>query len=613
MTVRTVVLDVVLWVRLTIAIAAALVSKVVAAIRGRRAAVVPPGSTAQPVRVAVIGGGIAGVSAAWALQELGASLPEGAPAIEVHLFEERPVLGGNAKTHLWAPLGNKDDDAAVRTGLSVLGWPAAYFKNYEVLLERLGIAREAVRPKFAVSTDGETLTWAHGEANGRWSADMQKWDRGVAAIRAVNDWFGRTLPAFAERLMGAWSPLGVPPPSDAPPSFYEVSMLSPMNLIPAKFVMCTVFGVSQEFWQTVVVAVYSSSFLTGILNDVPAVIIPALDDIISVGTSDPVKSLNTWTENSSVVFAALAERIGSRNITVGANIDGFEVVHGNDGRSRQRVVLRGGAIREFDFTVFACPASSVDKLTAQTRPVRTMLFNTVIGSIRYETERDRNFVHGDIHTDRDVLPAAIQKTYFSKRFSNYVRVLDRQRGLCCNVFTLGTWIPPALAHAEALLRSKSQNSVGQLTMETTHSGGALDLYVSYDAYNNSNLSVRPDDGRPQVRPRPQYVAGEVDNSFAHPVLSPKAMALAASLALLQGQHGVFYCGSYATPGNGHDLSHLSGLAAAAAVVEATMGAVGDRTASSTAAGDKMKYYAHAGHASPHAARDFIDLRRLMGL
>lgn len=43
-------------------------------------------------RVAVIGGGIAGCGAAWALRKSGH---------DVVLYEERDVLGGNAKTHTW--------------------------------------------------------------------------------------------------------------------------------------------------------------------------------------------------------------------------------------------------------------------------------------------------------------------------------------------------------------------------------------------------------------------------------------------------------------------------------------------------------------------------------
>lgn len=73
----------------------------------RRTRVGARNADASPrARVAVIGGGIAGSSCAWALQQDG---------FEAHLFEAADCVGGNAKTFVW-PDGQ-------RTGLSVLAWP----------------------------------------------------------------------------------------------------------------------------------------------------------------------------------------------------------------------------------------------------------------------------------------------------------------------------------------------------------------------------------------------------------------------------------------------------------------------------------------------------------
>ena len=59
---------------------------------------------------------------------------------------------------------------------------------------------------------------------------------------------------------------------------------------------------------------------------------------------------------------------------------------------------------------------------------------------------------------------------------------------------------------------------------------------------------------------------------------------------MQGRRGLYFCGSFATPGNGHDLSLCSGLAVACALGAA---------------------YPFADDAS--AAADFVRLRRLMGV
>ena len=53
----------------------------------------------------------------------------------------------------------------------------------------------------------------------------------------------------------------------------------------------------------------------------------------------------------------------------------------------------------------------------------------------------------------------------------------------------------------------------------------------------------------------------VDNSGSHPSFSTRNLLIAFALRWVQGRGGVYYCGSYTTPGNGHDLSLLSGLCA----------------------------------------------------
>ena len=104
---------------------------------------------------------------------------------------------------------------------------------------------------------------------------------------------------------------------------------------------------------------------------------------------------------------------------------------------------------------------------------------------------------------------------------------------------------------------------------------------------------------------PAKVVGEVENVRAHPLLSPRNHAAALALRFAQDQAadgygdlsgrgtGVFFCGNYSTPGNGHDLSLLSGFA-----VAHRLGAP----------------YPRAWKVRDAAAfRDFSKLRRLLGL
>ena len=65
-------------------------------------------------------------------------------------------------------------------------------------------------------------------------------------------------------------------------------------------------------------------------------------------------------------------------------------------------------------------------------------------------------------------------------------------------------------------------------------------------------------------PGPSHVEGAVSNLGAHPCFSTRNLLVFGLLRFLQGRDRVFFCGSYTTPGNGHDLSLLSGLVAAEA-------------------------------------------------
>ena len=55
-----------------------------------------------PLRIAIIGGGVSGLSLAYYLQKLGSQVPQ---QIEVTIFERKATLGGNAET-VWVDLGS---------------------------------------------------------------------------------------------------------------------------------------------------------------------------------------------------------------------------------------------------------------------------------------------------------------------------------------------------------------------------------------------------------------------------------------------------------------------------------------------------------------------------
>ena len=66
-------------------------------------------------------------------------------------------------------------------------------------------------------------------------------------------------------------------------------------------------------------------------------------------------------------------------------------------------------------------------------------------------------------------------------------------------------------------------------------------------------------------PKKSQVLDQVYNHWNHPHLTTVILGAQYLLRYIQGRNGVYFCGSLATPGNGHDLSFCSGMAVACAI------------------------------------------------
>ena len=432
-------------------------------------------------RIAVIGAGIAGCGAAWSLARAG---------FDITLYEQHAALGGNAKTQTWT----LSDGREVVTGLSVLAWPDLYFHNYNRLLDELGIATERTPPlRFFVDSDQKPEP-----------GDLARWSQLVAVIRRVNDFF-----------------------SPGPPSLYRVSPLNPLCVIPLRLV-CRAAGISDAFWQHSFVPVHTSSFLSARLSSIPAVIAPALEDIVSVEHGG---HLRTWSRDSSDVFEKMTEGVAVRAATP------VEAVE----RSERHIAVHAGGSATYDRVVFACPAPAAVQIIDRPSALERIL----LGGVHYADHDDDTFAVGVVHSDPGVLPAE-HRDEILRHFANYIRCIRKGQSVTYeNTFVISSWAPAAR-------------------------DSDLPMMVSY------NVST----------PIAQ-VARRIRNTFAHPSLSGKNLMRAMALRLIQGPR-VYYCGSYTTPGNGHDLSLLSGL-----VVAEALGAA----------------YPFAAHGA--ALRDFEQLRSMM--
>ena len=105
----------------------------------------------------VIGGGIAGVGAAWNLAESG---------FKVTVFEARQQCSGNARTFDWH--GYEDgafENDTVKSCVSVTAWPPIFYKNYTALLDRY--ARHILR-SVRHAKDTNTHITTHDSTTQNW-------------------------------------------------------------------------------------------------------------------------------------------------------------------------------------------------------------------------------------------------------------------------------------------------------------------------------------------------------------------------------------------------------------------------------------------------------------
>ena len=72
---------------------------------------------------------------------------------------------------------------------------------------------------------------------------------------------------------------------------------------------------------------------------------------------------------------------------------------------------------------------------------------------------------------------------------------------------------------------------------------------------------------PHIHIDPTKVVRRFSAPRAHPDMSMRNMVITQMLRHLQGRDGVYFCGNWTAPGNGHDLSLTSGLVVASAIVD----------------------------------------------
>ncbi|MDP3257797.1 MAG: NAD(P)/FAD-dependent oxidoreductase [Bosea sp. (in: a-proteobacteria)] len=110
------------------------------------------GSLHKPLEIAVVGSGIAGLSAAWLLSQ----------AHDVTLYEVAPRLGGHANTVDVRQTGG----ASVPVDTGFIVYNEATYPNFKALMAHLGVATKATEMSFAVSLDQGRLEYSGTSLSG---------------------------------------------------------------------------------------------------------------------------------------------------------------------------------------------------------------------------------------------------------------------------------------------------------------------------------------------------------------------------------------------------------------------------------------------------------------
>jgi hypothetical protein len=464
-----------------------------------------------------IGSGIAGSGAAWTLSQ---------DNFDVHVFESAPTAGGNAKTFLW-PDGK-------RTGLSVLAWPEEYFNNYQALLSKLNVSHSDVHLGFHIrNSEGENFIQGNMPSSQlflKHRSSIRGWEWMLSFVIYTN----RLFNCFPKRK-----------------SLYRMNMLNPLNLIPLRW-LSILFGVKRECWDEIIVPMYASTFLTIRIDTVPSIILPIISDIIPL--QEPAV-LRSWNTDSSNVFNKLLKD---------SHVYVNETVVSVEQDSKTSLWSINSKYHDFDRVIFASNAKNVRESGVLPNWLRLLFHN-----ITYTMESDPSMICGYIHSDDGIFPFPRKKDIArntgsstsnreTKGNSGSNELLRNDDGGTSLVTTRES----LCTNFANFIQSNRNQNTGKLMYTNTfilnswipslEGDRSLPRLVTYGIPENSEHDSL----------MKSNFLDKVYNHWNHPDLSPLVLGVQYLLRYVQGRNGVYFCGSLATPGNGHDLSFCSGMAVA---------------------------------------------------
>ena len=302
-------------------------------------------------RIAIVGGGVSGLGAAWAL----AQHPD---RFDFRLFEAQDRIGGNAVT---ADMP-QDDGSSIPFDISVTACIPSVYRHVTQLMERFGI--DLVETRFSYSVKYGRDVYAHDldtAARHRLQGEIANFQRLLKSLHR----FGR-LTRSQSKFLNLLNP------------FNYVSMGTLLNLK----------GFSGEFRYKILKPMFVNFLMATNVFDMPAALFARYLEFFDIETATPMK---TWDQGTRRIYENLSANFRDK---IYLNRPVRRIHRGKTG-----VVVEDeeGVREQFDEVVLACNANQ--SLMMLDKP--SFFERYILSSVRYESELHNHTV---VHSDASVLP-----------------------------------------------------------------------------------------------------------------------------------------------------------------------------------------------------------------
>ena len=304
-----------------------------------------------PRRIAIVGGGVSGLGAAWALNHH----PD---RFDIRLFEASDQIGGNAIT-VDMP---QDGGGSIPFDISVTACIPSVYDHIVLLMEQFGI--ELLDTKFSYSVKYGGRVYAHDFDSGireQLQPEIERFQRLLRRLHRFG-WLSRS-------------------------QSIALSALNPFNYV-SMGTLLNLGGFSGDFRYKILKPMFVNFLMATNVFDMPAALFARYLEFFDIESATPMQ---TWDQGTRRIYEHLSAGFTEK---IYLNRPVRRVY-----RSESSVVVEDGAgEREtFDEVILACNANQA--LMMLDKP--TALERYLLSSIRYESELHN---HTIVHSDASVLP-----------------------------------------------------------------------------------------------------------------------------------------------------------------------------------------------------------------